>query len=136
MPRASRSFSWDQLTHSRLFLLVMAGIVLFVLVAFLREAVHRYEVRQQITKLQAEIGDLETKQKKLTDLIDFFSSPLFQEQEARQKLGKAKPGESVVIIPLSNVNASPTHPSAAQAPQQQEQDVSNPARWWRYFFAS
>ena len=136
MPRASRSFSWDQLTRSRLFLLVMAGIVLFVLVAFLREAVHRYEVRQQISSLQSEIGDLETKQKKLTDLIDFFSSPLFQEQEARQKLGKAKPGESVVFIPISNVNASPPNSSAAQDAEQREQAVSNPVRWWRYFFAS
>lgn len=135
MPRARRSVSWDQVFRSRVFLLVLGVVVLFVLVAFAREAVHRYEVSQRITKLKAEISDLETKQKKLTDLIDFFSSPLFQEQEARQKLGKAKPGESVVIIPLSNTSASPGETSADESASQKK-PIPNPVKWWQYFFAS
>lgn len=136
MAPASRNPWWSELVRSRLFLVIGAGVVLFVGVAFVREAVHRYEVHQEIARLQGQIGDLESKQKKLTDLIDYFSSPLFQEQEARQKLGKAKPGESVVIIPAQNENTNTTTAPDGNGTTQTAATVSIPVRWWRYFFAS
>ncbi len=137
MPREARVPWWNKLAHSRLFLLIAAGLVLFLLVSFVREVVHRYEINQEISNLESQINDLESRQQTLTGLLDYFSSPLFQEQEARQKLGKAKPGESVVIIPLED-DETPTLDGKVNATAQADEGgaLPNPVKWWRYFFSS
>ncbi len=118
----------------------MLGLVvaLLTLVAFGREVLHRYEINQQIRELEAQVREQEARKAQLTDLIQYFSSPLFQEQEARQKLGKAKPGETVVIVPTSAGEPAAASPASTNAPSGTAADavVSNPVRWWQYFFSS
>lgn len=130
MPRPPHVSWWQRLLRARLFLLVAAVVCAFLLIAFARETIHRYEVRQEIAKLEQQIGDLESRKESLSGLIDYFSSPLYQEQEAREKLGLAKAGERVVIVPLTNSTPPVTAQTPAAAPE-----PSNPQKWWRYFFA-
>lgn len=128
---SSPSITWESLLRSRLFLIGCIALLLAFLVGLGREIVQRYEINQQIRSLQTQIDTLQQRKTQLSDLIQYFSSPLFQEQEARQKLGLAKAGEHVVIVPLQDGGAAATNAQSTEAPQQH---VSNPAKWWRYFF--
>lgn len=55
--------------------------------------------------------------------LDFVQSPFYIEQEARNKLGLSKPGETMVIIPPSEATQSVVFEA-----------LPNWKRWWRLFF--
>lgn len=118
------------MTRSKLTLVIGAFLILVALVSFAREFLRRMEVKNDIARLQAQVRELEDRKTNLTDLIDYFESPLFQEQEAREKLGLAKPGESVVVVPLTNESVAIAGAAAANDGTQ----VRNPNKWWNYFF--
>lgn len=122
---------WSRIRSSKLTLVVGLCLVLFAFVSFGRELYRRIEVNQEISRLEQQIRELESRKTRLTNLIEYFESPLFQEQEAREKLGLAKPGESVVIVPGTNASTTvqendSDEPSATKTP--------NPKKWWQYFF--
>lgn len=134
MARPQRVTVWQRFVRSKAALVVGGVVLLFIGVSFARETVRRAQVQQEIRKLEGEVQRLEDQRTSLTKLIDYFQSPLFQEQEARQKLGLAKPGESVFIVPLSEGPAEV--PGAAnENDERAAEGASNPVRWWRYFFA-
>lgn len=132
MPRRLRTERWHNATRSRVVLLGGGVLLVILLVGIARELVHRYEVQEQVNKLRQQIEELESKKTTLTDLLSELKSPLFQEQEAREKLGKAKPGETVVIVPLTNDSTQTATPASKGTSTSKE---ANPIRWWHYFFA-
>ncbi len=128
MPRPARESTWERFAHARIAHIVIAALLLVVVVSFGREVARRYTISKELKGLQTQVRDLQKQKSQLSDMIDYFRSPLFQEQEARTKLGLAKPGESVVIVPL-------TVTSQTQETQQSAQpSSSNPLKWWQYFF--
>lgn len=131
MARHPRPKGWSGLLHSRMALIVGIFVLLLASLGVLRELVRRSEIRQEIAGLESQISDLESRRTTLTNLIDYFSSPLFQEEEARKKLGLAKTGEEVVIVPLDETNNPSQGPETVS---DTEQFDSNPRKWWRYFF--
>ena len=111
---------------------VGSGLLLVFMVAIVREVIQGHQVRQQVSRLRQEVTVAEQEHRELQDLIDYLSSPTFQEREARLKLGLKKSGERVIVVPGdSNTNqttAGSTDTTAAA------QAGTNPARWWQYFF--
>lgn len=128
MPRTARESAWERFAYARIVHLVIAALLLVVVVSFGREVARRYAISRELNGLKAQAEDLQKQKSQLSDMIDYFQSPLFQEQEARTKLGLAKPGESVVFVPLTSTTQSQT---VSQEPQQ---SISNPLKWWLYFF--
>lgn len=128
MPRTARASTWERLVRARIVHLVIAALLLVVVVSFGREVARRYAISRELHGLQAQVSDLQKQKSQISDMIDYFRSPLFQEQEARTKLGLAKPGESVVLVPLPNTN------SAVGPQHDQPKSGSNPLKWWQYFF--
>jgi len=78
-------------------------------------------VEEKAQKLAAE-------QKQLLEKKAYFQSPEFVEEEARNKLNMAKPGETVVILPpnLAQVLGREEKPAAPEIP--------NWRKWWNLFF--
>ncbi|MFH1171218.1 MAG: septum formation initiator family protein [bacterium] len=134
MPRPLRQSFWRRLIGSRMTIIACSLIVLFALVSFARGFYRRLEVRQEIDRLEQQVSSLRTQKTDLTNLIEYFQSPLFQEQEAREKLGLAKPGESVVIVPLTNGSVSSL--AGEQQAFSAENQTANPVKWLNYFFSS
>ena len=130
MTRSSRQSVWSRARSSKLTLAIGILLVLFAFVSFGRELFNRIQVNQEISRLEQQVRELESRKTRLTNLIEYFEIPLFQEQEAREKLGLAKPGESVVVVPTTNtsLDASPRVGDDAAAPK------TNPKKWWQYFF--
>lgn len=71
---------------------------------------------------------LEAKNKELKKRLSEIKSPQFIEEQARNKLGLGKKGETAVIIPEEKIK------EILGASQSQEVRLPNPLGWWRVFF--
>lgn len=79
---------------------------------------------------QAEtVYKLEAKSRELKKKLSQIQSPLFIEQQARDKLGMAKPGETIVIIPEEKLKQV-----LGASQSSQEVRLPNWLGWWKVFF--
>jgi len=109
-------------------------IAIFILAVFFG-----YNLLAQITntlkqadKLQVAtqaLYELELKNKALKKKLSEVKNPLYVEQEARNKLGFAKNGETVVVIPSERLSAVLGIKKATEVSK-----LPNYLGWWRVFF--
>ena len=144
-------FSGKEFFESKLFF-VVGIIVLGVLsVNLTRVQLKDRAIRSEIAKLQSEVDTLERERADHQALIALLGTPDFMEKEARQTLGFVKPGEQVVVIEKKNgecPDASVGIPTLRRDKMQNVRngecgdgqdgmhDMSNPRKWWVYFFGS
>jgi len=83
---------------------------------------------RQIKMIEERVVKLEEEKRKLSSKQKYYQSPEFIEEEARNKLNMAKPGETVVILP-SNINELMNYPKRQLDPQ-----LPNWKKWWNLFF--
>ena len=124
---------WRRLLSSRLLLVIEIVVVVMFSVALTKEIVRRWEVRQEISRLQGQIDELKTQNSELSGLIDYFQSDYYKEREARLKLGLQKEGESALSLPNMQDSSADTLENTKVATSSGSQSV--PQKWWDYFFA-
>lgn len=101
---------WDKLTGVVVFLLLVAGFCLVVVwyLPLIRQNEH---MRQEILRLDTQIQQDEETARRLKASIDaLHHDPKTIERLAREKLGYAKPGETVIRFDESNTNNSALRP--------------------------
>ena len=87
---------------------------------------------QQEVDLLRETVELETlRNQNLQFQQEYFRSAEFLELSARQRLGKANPGEKLIILPDSRDIVDTAGPSEQQAPTRRAGNVS---QWVQFFF--
>lgn len=104
------------------------ALLLFFVIAFGREYIGNRQVEREIARLEQEESHLTDERVKTLDLVKRLSSSYYLEQEARTKEGLVKPGEKRIVL---------TDPSSQDGTQIDSSDlaaVSNPMRWFAYFF--
>ena len=110
---------------SRLGTVVLSGILLMVLFVTARVLAQKYQIDKQIKQLESRADQIKGENGQLSDLINYLSTPQFQEKQAREKLNLKKDGEIVVGLPV-NQQDQETPPAVAQ--------ISNSKKWYYYFF--
>ncbi len=90
-------------------------------------------INQEIASLQNEITDLRQNNIEMRQLVDYFNSTAYIEDKARTDLGLKKDGENVVVVPDNAKDLLLATRTGADA-QAAEKVVSNPQKWWSYFF--
>src|SRR6516164_5880865 len=96
---------WDKLTGAVVFLLLVAGFCLVVIwyLPLIRQNEH---MRQEILKLDVQIQQAEENDRRLRASIDtFYRDPKTVERLARERLGYAKPGETIIRFDEPATNA-------------------------------
>jgi cell division protein FtsB len=103
-------------------------VILFITILFglAKGTIKNHKVNSEISELQKDITQLETQNQEFVQLIEYLKTDSFIEQEAKLKLGYKKTGENLVIIPQEEVNE--------EVAVNNYQTMSNPAKWWIYFF--
>lgn len=131
----ARSSGLSRLLSSRTFLLINLFVLGFLVFSFGREFVRDYSIRQEIAGLEAEKARLESENSEMAALMSFLQTETYIEREARVKLGLAKPGEQVVILPEGQ-SGQPAEGEAdyAAAAAGDLFSIANPRKWWYYFF--
>lgn len=97
---------WGKLTRAVIFLLLIAGALLIAVWYF--PLIRQNEaLRKQILRLEAQIQKEEETSKQLRAAIESLrSDPKAVERLARERLGYAKPGETVVRFETPATNTS------------------------------
>ncbi|MFH1078178.1 MAG: septum formation initiator family protein [Patescibacteria group bacterium] len=116
-------------------MLANVALLLVIGVSTVRETYRGWTVDREIGALEAQASSLEGRKTELEVLAQELVSPDRVEYDARARLGRALPGERVIV--LQGVSSTTTWNGAPGATEQgdvPETAISNPARWWAYFF--
>lgn len=114
---------------SRLFLIVMVVVVVFLAINFVRAYYQEYKVKQEIAALREDVKHLEQKKLESLKILKYVTSDAFVEEKARTELNLKKPGEQVVVVTGQEEQSATVHTSEQD---DQKAYLSNPARWWYY----
>lgn len=108
------------------FAIILAAV--WVGVSLAREILRNRTIDMEIKRIEAEAKTLEVKNLEVLNLVKQFEDADFLEKEARLKLGLQREGEKVVIINKSGTSSEVGGADNAWS------NISNPMRWWNYFF--
>lgn len=102
-----------KLSTQLLVLLLIGGMVAFVAV-FILQTVQIKKMEGEYQQKKTELAAIQERNDRLQEHLDFYNSPgymLYVEKVAREALGMAKPGETVILTVTDN--AGPPSPSTA-----------------------
>ena|ERR1017187_8122977 len=86
---------WGKLTRAVIFLFILAGLL--AIAVWYRPLIRKNEgIRREIFNLDARLQKEKEINKQLKASIEAFNDPKTVERLAREKLGYAKPGETVI----------------------------------------
>lgn len=114
---------------SRLVLTIIFIFGLYLIVSFGRDLWVLYQKTGEIAKSELKRENLRKENEILQKQFEYVKSSGFVEKEAREKLGLAREGETVIILP-ENLKEK----IELLAPQEKEKSLSNWEKWWRLFF--
>lgn len=100
--------------------------------AALNEYLRERAIDAEVDELKKTISKLESNNEELKSSLSYIQTPEFQELEAKRQLGLVKDGENVIIFsdkPSGKSSISNDEAADGSAPQ-----LSNPQKWWNYFF--
>ena len=117
-----------RLVRNPLFRFILAIISLMVCVGLLRSIVSHLRRNDVVEEHRQSLVKEEERNRELKDRLKEATSPAFIEKQAREKLGLAKPGDTIVLMNTGAVvDAKSKHEAAAVG-------TSNWKRWWQLFF--
>jgi cell division protein FtsB len=96
---------WEKLTKVVYFLLVIAG-VLIIAVWYLPLIRQNERMRKEIVRLKEQIEKQETIARQTRTSIEAMKNPKTIERLARERLGYAKPGETVIRFEGGRTNST------------------------------
>lgn len=133
----SRSNLGKRILSSKILLLISLLILIFFSTNLVKEIINRRDLKKEISSLAEEINRLEGRNQELSSMIEYFKSIDFVEKEARTKLNLRKPGEKIIIVAEEETPTSTVEPVSESSPRlitAPVKTLSNPERWWNYFF--
>jgi cell division protein FtsB len=110
---------------------IIIFVSIFMIVSLSRSVVDLWERRKIVKEEQERLALVEKKHQELTEKLKMVQTPAFVEKEARDHLGMAKPGDTVIIMDTSSDNEKEhegilSTNSSGQVPYWK--------RWWMIFF--
>lgn len=112
----------------RIGLIIAVSVALFIAYNLLSQILQAVKSSERLTAEAEDLFQLEAQNKQLKLKLSQIKLPEFIEKEARNKLGLAKPGETVVIIPDQKIKEVLTSSSATEAKR-----LPNPLGWLKVF---
>lgn len=126
--RANHAPWWRRLLRSKLMLSINLLVIGFIGWSLAGEVSHGNKVANDLSDLRNKIEEVEGKNKDYSEVLLKIDTPGFVDREARIKLGYQKPGEQVLMF--KDVAANPIKTAVGD----NDSSLTNPQKWWRYFF--
>jgi cell division protein FtsB len=110
--------------------LFILGLLILIIVPYLRNNKKGKDLENEIVKIQKEISQYEKTNEELKEFLSYLESDQAIMEKARVNLGLQKEGEKVVVIKRKDLEVT----STSTAETQSAEDVSNFRKWLKYFF--
>lgn len=94
---------------------------------------NNFRLQAQVNNLRQGIEQDTLKAQNLALENQYYASPEYQELEARERLGKAAPGEHMLLLPANTVSDPQSLQAQLTAPQT---TTSNFQAWLNFFFGN
>jgi cell division protein FtsB len=112
--------------------LVMVVISCWMLAGIVSQVVTGARLDHQRAAADAEIAAIEQRNAQLEDEVTYAESPAYAEQVAREQLGMAREGDTVILPTFPEVTPTPAAPTPAPVPSPTPQP--NWRGWQRALF--
>ena len=109
-------------------------MVLYIFFLLIGEGGKSYKLHNQADQINAEISQLQADNELLEYKIAYYTTDVYKERLAREKLGLQLPGESVVIVRGSK--PAKTASSLQLSQPQQAPPSSNLQAWLQFLFGN
>jgi len=96
-----------QLSRSRLPLLVVALLLLYVTISLGSRFDSLYTMQRDLQAIQTEVEELRVVNRDLSKQLELLRSDAYVEQVAREKLGLVKPGETRIVPMAAGAAGAP-----------------------------
>ena len=141
MPAPKKNFV-RRILELRLFLVVNLFLLFLLSLSFGREFLQDYQIQREINDLRAQADGLEVRNIEIAMYNTELQTQAHLEKEARLRLGLGDPGEQLVVIVedeenvtgLANQNDQTAGADYLATLQESVEQISNPKRWFYYFF--
>lgn len=128
--KKSEHSTFGRFFSSRIFLIIIALVAILMAFSYARAYYQDYAIRQEITRLEEEVGRLEYKKLESLELLKYVSENDYVEERARLEFNLKKPGEHVINIKEGGI---PQYNELPENLHPQKKHLINPIRWWYYF---
>lgn len=131
---------------SKIMIIVIVAAILGFIGLFIYQSLRIREMQNNYASAQADLQRLQDRNSRLQQHLDFYNGPGYMqyvEKVARETLGMAKPGETVVLPVTDNNGTVNSNNSSVAAQTGQPSNLSIPAppksnwqNWLSFFFGS
>ncbi|MBI2635674.1 MAG: septum formation initiator family protein [Parcubacteria group bacterium] len=123
---------YKRLIKSKIFFIFLVPISIALIIGIFQNLYHRYQVKIDLDRLNAEIMSLNKQKEDMDKLLDYYKSSSNLEKEARVRLNYKKEGEKVVVILPTAATSSGSETISASPVS--NTNLPNYKQWWYYFF--
>ena len=123
-----------RINYSRIAFWLGLSLVLYIFFLLIVEGGKSYQLHDKADRINAEISQLESSTELLEYKIAYYTTDVYKERLAREKLGLQYPGESVVIVRGSKPERSTTSLQLDQA--ESPVPSSNFQAWLEFLFGN
>jgi cell division protein FtsB len=115
---------------------IMVALIGLLIANFVGQVMQSARLEASRAALQVEVDQLRAEQRTLEGAVDYAESDVNVERIAREQLGYARDGDTVILPQIAAPTpAPPISPAAAPAPTPAPA-ASNVRRWWDAFFSA
>ena len=115
---------------SKIVIVIAALVLIFIIYNFGVRILTAFKAGDRLTEAADRLHALEIKNKELKQQLEDVTSPDYIEKTARDKLGLAKEGEVVVVIPEEKIKQV----LGVKKDSAEEERLDNWLGWFRLFF--
>ncbi len=117
-----------------LLLAALVAVVAMVAFSFGRMMWTGFELKQRAEESRRQIGLLDAEYRKLQAEIEYLKTDQAVEELAREKLGWAKPGDTVLIV--ASHESEPAPPANVSPRARPASPIPNWRKWWKALIGS
>lgn len=121
-------------TKRLLSFLLLLIILIFISIPLYKKLKLNLAVNSEVSGLKSEIEEVENNNDDLRELMKYFSTSEFIEEQAREKLGYRKENEKVAIIYKQDDKEDKAISSDKIEKAEEETETVNLLLWKKYFF--
>lgn len=110
---------------------------LVLIIGFFKDAWWLMHADERLKEAEDKLAEVKIENKKLQKKLEYYQSDEFLEEQVRNKLQMAKPGETVLILPeeINQGTSLLATSSASVAPSEEEkEDLANWKKWFKLFW--
>ncbi len=119
---------------AKLIIIAEFFLVSYLLYTLTLSVYKSYQIDIHIKDFEAQNQKIEDEIRRKTQDYEYYTSDAYVEKLAKQNLGLVNPGEKVIIIPHDQFEGAVDVKNSEGSSDFNYDELSNPEKWFRFFF--